>query len=97
MCVWRILRESRYAFVIQCRFNEIHFELFNRTIFRYFYEAINIFGSITLFDSDLTQKLVQGACYETSYSYFYSFHDHAYILPLSETNFWVEIVGSDFI
>ena len=35
------------------------------------------FGSITPFDSNLTQKLVQGACYETSCSYFYSFHDHA--------------------
>ena len=47
------------------------------TIFSYFYEAFYTFGSITPFDSDLAQKLVQGVCYKTSCSYFYSFLDHA--------------------
>ena len=39
-----------------------------------------------LFDSNLTQKQVQGVYLEP-----------VYILLLTETNFWVEIVGSDFI
>ena len=29
------------------------------------------------FDFDLTQKHVQGACYESTCSYFYDFHDQA--------------------
>ena len=87
VCFIRMLRESRYVFVIECRFNELHFELFygifllaDGTIFRSFFKAFYTFGSITPFDADLTQKLVQGACYETSSSYFYSFHDHT--IPL---------------
>ena len=47
------------------------------TIFRYFYEAPYTFGSIMLFDSDLTQKLVQGIHYKTSCFYSHSFYNHA--------------------
>ena len=74
----RILSESHYAFVIKCWFNELHFESFHGIfLFHYFDEAFYTCDSITPFDSDLTQKLVQGACYETSCSYFHSFYDHA--------------------
>ena len=85
-CIMRILWEFRYTFAIKCQFNKLHFELFLR-IFLLFHirmELISvismrrfIFGSIMPFDSDLTQKQVQGVCYETSCSYFHSFHNHA--------------------
>ena len=82
-CFMRILCESLYTFTIKCQFNEIHFELFRKIFLlchihmELFYKVFHIFGSITSFDSDLTQKLVQSACYETSCSYFHSFHNHA--------------------
>ena len=60
----RILRESRYVFVIECRFNKLHFELFQGIflLFHIHMELFSIismwrfiyFGSIMPFDFDLT-------------------------------------------
>ena len=47
------------------------------TIFFYFSEVSYTFDSITPFNSDLIQKLIQGVSYETSCSHFNSFYDHA--------------------
>ena len=48
------------------------------------------------FDSNLTQKLVQGACYETSCSYFHSFHKHATRLDRESENI-VDLPISEFL
>ena len=43
----RILRESRYAFTIECRFNELPFELFQR-IFLLFHIHMEVFSVISM-------------------------------------------------
>ena len=43
----RILRESRNAFAIECRFNELHFELFHG-LFLLFHDHMELFSVISI-------------------------------------------------
>ena len=81
-----LTRHENYC-AIKCRFNELYFEIFHR-IFLLFYIHMEVLSVISmrcfiyltllpLFDSDLTQKLVQRACYKNYCSNFYSFYDQA--------------------
>ena len=81
-CFMRLLCESRYAFgisvgltifILNCSMGYFFCSIFTWNYF----QLLRCIYSITPFYSDLTQKLVQDACYESSCIYFYSFHDHA--------------------
>ena len=57
----RILRESRYAFTIECRFNELHFELFHG-IFLLFHIHMELFSVDRLLQYSVVPPGVSPIC-----------------------------------
>ena len=99
-CIMRILHESHYT-VMWSNVGLILFILNRSTgyffcsisTWNYFslllWSVLYIWLYYALFDSNLTKKLVQVACYKSFSSYFHCFHDHTICFLFYVSSHWV--------